>query len=286
MALNRRKSYAFPGLKQKRGQNRKGVRTLFKRNRKGVKTEKGSGLFLSGLRHAILCSMPRLRRADEADGIYHALNRGNARAEIFRKPEDYDAFERILSEGLEKYPVSLFAYQLMPNHWHLVLRPNEDGLMSQFLRWVTATHTMRYHAHYHTSGEGHVYQGRFKSFPVQDDDHFHTVCRYVERNALRAGLVGLAENWQWGSLYRWTCKSEPDPRLLSPWPIARLPGWVDRVNEAIAEKELQAVRSSIKRGRPFGDDGWVVETASRNGISSSLRPRGRPKITKKSNKES
>ena len=60
----------------------------------------------------------------------------------------------------------------MPNHWHIVLQPTEDGGMSDFLRWVTLTHTQRYHAHYGTSGQGHVYQGRFKSFPIQDDDHF------------------------------------------------------------------------------------------------------------------
>ena len=101
---------------------------------------------------------------------------------------------------------SLFSYQLMPNHWHLVLRPNQAGEMSHFLRWMTATHTMRYHAHYHTSGEGNVYQGRFKSFAIQDDDHFLTVCRYVERNACRANLVARAEDWRWGSLWRWRFK--------------------------------------------------------------------------------
>ena len=82
----------------------------------------------------------------------------------------------------------------MPNHWHFVLQPTEDGGMSNFLRWVSLTHTMRLHAHYRTGGQGHVYQGRFKSFPIQDDDHFLLVCRYVERNALRAGLVRRTGN--------------------------------------------------------------------------------------------
>ena len=100
--------------------------------------------------------MPRPKRADEAGAIYHALNRGNARTPIFHEEDDYRAFERVLSEGLDQYAVSILAFQLMPNHWHLVLQPQQDGAMSEFLRWVTATHTMRYHAHYHTSGEGHV----------------------------------------------------------------------------------------------------------------------------------
>ena len=170
--------------------------------------------------------MPRPPRADEAGGLYHALNRGNARIDIFRKDADFEAFERILSEGLQRYDVHLFAYQLLSNHWHLVLRPNQDGEMSRFMRWVTATHTMRYHAHYHSSGEGHVYQGRFKSFPIQNDEHFFTVCRYVERNALRAELVERAEDWLWGSLWHWLQKPEPGTGLLSPWPIPRLPRWV------------------------------------------------------------
>ena len=149
--------------------------------------------------------MPRAPRADEAGGLYHALNRGNSRARIFRKEADYDAFERFLAEAPTRYAVELFCDQLMPNHWHMVLRPTQDGEMSRYLRWVTAMHTMRHHAHYHTSGTGHVYQGRFKSFPVQDDSHFLTVCRYVERNALRAELVQRAEDWRWGSLWRWLC---------------------------------------------------------------------------------
>jgi len=74
--------------------------------------------------------MGRPRRADTAGGIYHALNRGNARATMFHKPEDYDAFERILAERLERYACHLLAYQLMPNHWQLVLQPTEEGQMS------------------------------------------------------------------------------------------------------------------------------------------------------------
>ena len=222
--------------------------------------------------------MPRTPRADEAGGLYHALNRGNSRASIFRKEADYEAFERILSEGLARYPVQLFCYQLMPNHWHLVLRPTQDGEMSRFLRWVTATHTMRYHAHYHTSGTGHVYQGRFKSFPIQDDAHFLTVCRYVERNALRAELTARAEDWRWGSLWRWQQSVEPVPALLSPWPIPRSPHWLARVNEPLTDRELIALRRSAQRGSPFGDSAWIESTAQRLGLAPTINPRGRPQV--------
>ncbi len=222
--------------------------------------------------------MPRPRRADQAGELYHALNRGNLRATIFHKEEDYEAFERILAEALQIFKVELFSYQLLPNHYHLVLRPLIDGEMSRFMGWVGGTHTMRYHAHYHTSGMGHVYQQRYKSFPIQDGEHFFVVCRYVERNALRAGLVDKAEEWRWGSLWRWLCKPEPQPPLLSPWPTPRLPGWVARVNEPLTDEELAAVRMSAQRGRPLGDSEWVASTARRLNLESTIRPRGRQRI--------
>ncbi len=222
--------------------------------------------------------MPRAPRADEAGSLYHVLNRGNLRAEIFHNDEDFAAFEQILGEALAIHDVELLAYQLMPDHFHLVISPRVDGEMSRFMARVGGTHTMRYLARYHTGGMGRVYQQRFRSFPVQDDDHFHLVCRYVERNALRAGLVDRAEDWQWGSLWRWAQKSDQDPKLLSAWPVARLPRWIDRVNAALSEQELDAVRRCAQRGTPLGDVRWVESTARRLGLESTMRPRGRPRV--------
>jgi len=220
--------------------------------------------------------MPRTTRADKAGGVYHAMNRANARQRIFRKEADYEDFERILGDGLARYNVRLYSYVLMPNHWHIILRPNRHGEMGEFLRWVTVTHTMRYHAHYRTSG--HLYQGRFKSFPIQNDGHFVTVCRYAEGNPLRADEVKRAEAWRFGSLWRWVQATEPAPALLSPWPVSRSPNWIDRVNAPMSEAELAAVRLSIQRGRPFGDERWTTTTAARLGLTSTLRPRGRPQV--------
>lgn len=228
--------------------------------------------------------MPRQKRADEAGVIYHAINRGNARQTIFHKDEDYDAFLRVLAEGLAKYAVEVFSFTLMPNHWHLVLRPNQDGEMGRLLRWVTATHTLRHHAHYHTKGEGHLYQSRFKSFPVQDDAHFYVVCRYIERNPLRAKLVAWPEKWKYGSLYRWNQRSEPLPRVLSPWPIPRLRNWNARVATPLTTEELNDIRTCVQRGRPYGEDEWVEETAEKQGLWYTLRPIGRPRKTKPATK--
>jgi putative transposase len=208
--------------------------------------------------------MGRPPRADEAGGIYHALNRGNARHDIFFKDADFEAFERLIAEGLEKYPVDLIAYQWMSNHWHMVLSPQVDGAMSAFIGWITLTHTQRYHAQHGTTGYGHVYQGRYKSFPVQDDDHFHVVCRYVERNALTAKIVKRAEKYRWGSLWNWL--GGESPIELAPWPVRRLPRWVARVNAALNKKELEALRHSVQRSVPFGDEQWRAETAKRLGL--------------------
>ena len=134
--------------------------------------------------------------------MYHVLNRGNGRMRIFHKGGDYEAFERVLAEGLERYPVELMTYSLMPNHWRLVVRPKTDEALGRWMGWVGVTHVRRYHEHYHSRGGGHLYQGRFKSFPVAEDDYFLALCRYVEANALRAGLVERAEEWRWCGLWR------------------------------------------------------------------------------------
>ncbi len=219
--------------------------------------------------------MPRSPRADEAGAIYHALNRGNARQDIFFKDADFEAFECLIAEGLEKFSVDLIAYQWMSNHWHMIVSPNEDGGMSAFIGWVTLTHTQRYHAHHGTTGFGHVYQGRYKSFPVQDDDHFHVVCRYVERNALTAKLVGRAEKYRWGSLYNWL--GGESPITLAAWPVKRLPNWVARVNQSLSIKENERVSESISRGLPLGTSDWTAKTVKRLGLESTARPRGRPR---------
>jgi len=134
--------------------------------------------------------------------IYHVLNRGNGRMQIFNTDSDYNAFENVIAQACERVPMRILSYSVMPNHWHMVLWPQQDGDLSRFVNWLTLTHTQRWHAHRHSAGSGHLYQGRFKSFIVQRDEYLLTVCCYVERNAVRADLVERAENWRWSSLWR------------------------------------------------------------------------------------
>jgi len=221
--------------------------------------------------------MPRRPRLAVGDLAYHVLNRRVGRLPLFEKPGDYAAFETILGEAAIRTRIRLAAYCLMPNHWHLLLWPRHDGELSEVLRWISVTHTQRWHAHRKTAGTGPVYQGRFKSFPVQTDEHFLTVVRYVERNAIRAKLVSRAEDWRWGSLWR---RTQGDPELsawLSDWPIERPRDWVARVNRPQTALELESLRLSVQRGRPFGEEAWVGRMTKRFGLESTVRPRGRPR---------
>jgi len=212
--------------------------------------------------------------------VYHVLNRANARMRIFEADGDYEAFERILEQAVERFETRLLAYCVLGNHWHLVVWPRGDGELSRFVGWLTLTHTQRWHAHRGNTGSGHVYQGRFKSFPVQRDDHFYAVCRYVERNALRANLVVRAEDWRWCSLCRWSDGTAKEKSLLAAWPLSRRPGWLEYVNAPQSEAELSALRQSVARGCPFGAAVWTRRTAHRLGLESTLRPQGRPKKSK------
>ncbi len=221
--------------------------------------------------------MGRPRRAAEGGYVYHVLNRANARMTIFEDAADFMAFERVLAQAVERTQTRLLAYCLMPNHWHLVVWPRKDAELSRFLGWLTLTHTQRWHAHRHSAGSGHVYQGRFKSFPIQEDDHLYAVARYVERNALRANLTRRAEQWRWGSLYRWRRGSIEDKALLAAWPMARRSNWVDHVNTPQTDAELMAVRRCVHRGSPFGDESWSAKVVRRLGLESTLRPQGRPR---------
>ena len=121
------------------------------------------------------------------------------------------------------------------------------------------------------------FSSRYKSFPVQSDDHLYTVLRYVERNAVRAELVQRAEDWRWSSAWRRKYGKPKTKALLSRWPIDHPRQWLRHVNQPLTETEITAVRSSVARGTPFGGKIWQKNSAIRLGITSTLRPRGRPK---------
>jgi REP-associated tyrosine transposase len=229
--------------------------------------------------------MPRAPRFAPGGYVYHALNRAVARLPLFEKAGDFDAFERVLLEAHLRHPIRVLGYCLMPNHWHFVLWPARAGAMTAFLRWLTHTHTQRWHAHHHTAGTGHLYQGRFKAFPIEEDEHLLAVLRYVERNALRAGLCARAEDWRWSSLAH-RLAGDQIGALLSAWPVPFPRDWVKRVNQPETEAELEALRRSVARNQPFGSGSWQGRKRcqdpfflTRTVHSAFLRPHGATSAT-------
>lgn len=222
-------------------------------------------------------SMGRALRTAPGGLVYHVLNRSNGGMRIFEHAGDYKAFEQVMVQALERVPMRILSYCIMPNHWHMVVWPRRDGDLSQFIGWLTLTHTQRWHAHRHNAGSGHLYQGRFKSFVIQQDKHLLTVCRYVERNALRAKLVTRAERWRWCSLWRCQSGDTEAKLLLSEWPVEQPSNWISVVNEPESDAELQVLRRSVNRSQPFGGDAWVARMVERFGLVSTVRPRGRPR---------
>jgi putative transposase len=217
--------------------------------------------------------MPRTARASVGGICYHVINRGNGRRDVFHKDGDFQAFLKAIGHACIEIPMPVLGFCLLNNHFHLVVFPKEDGDLSKWMHWVLNTHVRRYHKHYHSSG--HVWQGRFKAFPIEADEHLLTVLRYVERNPIRAGLVKRAEQWSWSSAHYWK-EEEGRPNYLVPGPVPRPRKWLEWVNEPLTVQELAAVRHSVIRGTPYGDASWQARIAKRLDLESTLRPRGRP----------
>jgi putative transposase len=198
---------------------------------------------------------------------------------LFHKNEDFAAFETVLGEGLRRYPVDLLTYCLMGNHWHLVLLPRADDALGRLMGWVGVTHVRRHHQHCGTRGGGHLYQGRFKSFPVQEDRHFLVLCRYVEANAVRAGIVANALDWPWSGAY--TRLHRSNRLTLARWPVERPRNWTALLNDPLDRQQADTIRTSIERGRPLGDAQWTRKIADRLGLGFTLRNAGRPRKEEK-----
>lgn len=221
--------------------------------------------------------MARSLRTDIGGQIYHVLNRGTAKMQIFYDNNDYELFEKILEQAIEKYGTQLLAYCIMPNHWHLLLKTNNDGELAQFMGWVANTHTRKWHSMKETTGQGHLYQGRYKSFICQDNEYFITLARYIERNALKANLVKKAEAWKWSSIWRRTHKNSKKRKILSEWPIDIPKNYISFLNTPQTEEEQNSIENSIKRNSPFGETDWTQTIIKKFKLQSTIKPIGRPK---------
>lgn len=220
--------------------------------------------------------MPRVARMSAGDTIYHCMNRSNGRIKIFNNDKDYQFFEYLLEEGKDLIGMRILSYVVMPNHWHMLLYPVNDGDLGKFLHWVTTSHVRYHRTKTKTIGHGHLYQGTYKSFPVETGRYAETLFWYIERNPLKAGLVDKAEKWKWSSLWRREFGTEKQKKLLSDTVVELPDDYLDTINLYEDKKEIEKIEKSIKKGTPIGSVEWIDEVAVKYNIEHTLRKRGRP----------
>jgi len=221
--------------------------------------------------------MPRQLRVDIGGEVYHCVNRAVGRQTIFKEDKDYRLFELILQEVVDSTNMRILAYCIMPNHFHLVLYPENDGDLSDFMKRITVTHTQRYRVATQTVGEGPLYQGRYKSFIVQNDTYLFTALRYVERNPVTAKLVKDPLGWKYGSVYRRYKGTADDKRLLFPWVCDEPEDYLQLLAQPLTAREIEKIARSEMKGTPLGDDNYILTTVGKYGLCSTMREKGRPK---------
>ncbi|MDP3645900.1 MAG: transposase [bacterium] len=220
--------------------------------------------------------MVRVARVDVGDHVYHVLNRAVGRLKIFETPADYELFLHLLREAKKMTDMRILAYAIMPNHWHLLLYPENDGDMSLFMHWLTNAHTRRVHTLTGTIGTGPLYQGRYKSFLAKTDQHLLTVLKYIERNPVRAKLSRSVESWRWGSAWLRLNGSKKQKTLLAELPVEMPHNYHSWINTPDSLKELESLRESVNRGAPFGDMRWIEQMVDTHKLISTVRKPGRP----------
>ena len=220
--------------------------------------------------------MVRIARVDVGNTVYHVLNRAVGKLRIFTTPDDYQAFLNVLEEAREKTGMRVLAFAVMPNHWHLVLYPKRDKDMGRYMHKLTNSHTRRFHASTETIGTGPLYQGRYKSFPIEDDIHLLTVIKYVERNPVRAKFVRTCEEWQWGSAWIRSQSPKLQQRFIDDPPLDLPQQYSQWVNTADKVDVISSLRNSVRRGTPFGKEGWVDRMVKKHQLISTVRKPGRP----------
>ncbi len=216
--------------------------------------------------------MPRTARAAMGGIIYHVSNRGRTGKTLFRSSDDFQAFVELLIEATSHASVEVFGFCLMPNYWHMILRPRGKNDLSKYMSWVANTHVKRYRACYPRS-KGKVYQGRYESMPVQKGDDFVNLVGYIEAIPLRARLVESAQDWAFSSL---GCEKKLARQLLSDWPVERPDRWKKRVNKPLDKSVRGRLEVCLQRSRPLGDDHWSAKIAKKTHTEYKLRPIGRP----------
>lgn len=220
--------------------------------------------------------MPRHRRISPDGFVQHVVNRGDHRETIFHKPGDFNAFLIAVAETAYRVSMRILAYCIMRNHFHLLVWPQHGDELPVFMERLMNTHIGRYRLHYPPAAPGHIYQGRYRNSIVETGGDVIAVARYVEANALAAGLVRRAEHYRWSSASPHAV--DANRPVLSDWPIPKPANWLDILNTPTPGDELKRIQRSITRGAPIGSEQFVETISAVYGLGHTLRPRGRPRV--------
>jgi putative transposase len=188
--------------------------------------------------------MSRNSRNLPAGSVVHVVNRGNDKRPLFVRVTEFEEFLRIVVWAKGQCPVRITAYCIMSNHWHFVFWVEVEWDVSAFLHRLTTTHAQRWRRTTDTVGQGHVYGDRFRASQIFSERYYFNCLRYVEQNALTAGLVRSAKEWPWSSLAE---RLGNGRGILDPDPAGLPIGWVDLVDQPLPACDSDEIRNLLKR---------------------------------------
>ncbi len=180
--------------------------------------------------------MSRPWRIEYPGALYHVMSRGNERKPIFKDNDDRMQFLNLLCETVERFNFEIYTYVLMTNHYHILLKTKESNL-SRGMQWFGATYTRRYNIHHRRSG--HLFQGRFKSFLVQNEDYLLRLSCYIHRNPLRAGMVERLRDYKWSSYLTYGFGKKAEELLNT--------GFIFKLMKGNQKQKIQAYRRMVQQ---------------------------------------
>ena len=227
--------------------------------------------------------MPRQARLVIPHAPHHVIQRGHNRQVVFAGDDDYLFYLKTLQEWKAQFDCKIHAYCLMTNHVHLVVDPggNPDNL-GRLMKRIAGRQTRYVNKMEQRSGT--LWEGRYKSSPIQNEEYLLACCRYVELNPLRAGLVDDPANYRWSS-----CPAKVG-RASQPWldfdpfylgmgnsALLRERNYAAWLEETVPDSELQRIREGVQRGQLIADASFAQELSDKLGRRLELRGPGRPR---------
>jgi len=213
--------------------------------------------------------MARIARVVAPGVPHHITQRGNRRQQTFFCDEDYEAYLDLMAEWCGKLGVEVWAYCLMPNHVHLVAVPPSEDALRRAVGEAHRRYTRR--VNFREGWRGHLWQGRFASFPM-DDAHLGIAASYVELNPVRARRVRAPWRYRWSSAAAHVAGK--DDRLVRVAPLLEMCGeWREFLAEGLSPEEAETLRRHERTGRPLGNERFVARLE--RVLDRVLRPRKR-----------